>query len=156
MLSKNITMPPYFWEKLQELANTNTATSRSRMIALLVSIADSKPSAFGIRERSLRKRSLPVVDVRFTRHGYSKRRNISMSQDEWNIFDMLALPNTKGAKSTLLRHLIVVAYEHAGVTIPLNMPSARRIALRDSKSITSSEADRRMKQETFAFQQMPV
>ena len=109
MLSKNITMPPYFWEKLQELANTNTATSRSRMIALLVSIADSKPPAFGIRERSLRKRSLPVVDVRFTRHGYSKRRNISMSQDEWNIFDMLALPNTKGAKSTLLRHLTVVA-----------------------------------------------
>lgn len=152
MLSKNITMPPFFWKKLQELANTNTAGHLSRMIALLVEVADYQPATFGIRERSMAERSLPHVNVRFTRHGYSKRKNITMTKDEWRVFQTLANPNTGGAKSTLLRHLITVAYEYAGITLPLNMPHERKRALNKTTKVPDATS-RRLKQEAFGRRQ---
>jgi hypothetical protein len=109
-IDKNITMPASFWQKLEQLANGNADGTRGRMLVMLTYLAAAMPEEFGIFPPGDNKGSHPEVDRRSTGEGYGERVNISMLQNDWDAVQRLANTNTKGYKSTLLRHLIVTAH----------------------------------------------
>lgn len=109
---KNITMPETFWQKLQELGNSNADGTRGRMLVMLSYLASASPELFGLFPPGPNKSSHPEVDIRSTGEGYGQRVNISMLPRDWETVQALANTNTKGYKSTLLRHLVKTAYAH--------------------------------------------
>ncbi len=109
-VDKNITMPETFWLKLEQLANSNSDGVRGRMLVMLSYLATAIPDAFGIFPPGDTKGSQPEVDRRSTGEGYGVRVNIPMIPSDWETVQRLANTNTKGYKSTLLRHLIRVAH----------------------------------------------
>lgn len=125
---KNITMPESFWLKLEQLANSNADGVRGRMLVMLSYLATAMPSAFGIFPPGDNKGSHPEVDRRSTGEGYGVRVNIPMLPSDWDTVQRLANTNTKGYKSTLLRHLIVVAHtdpESFNLHAPSDVPIYR-------------------------------
>ncbi|MCC6457301.1 MAG: hypothetical protein IT328_20270 [Caldilineaceae bacterium] len=111
-IGKNITMPESYWRRLQELANSNADTTRSRMLVILAKLAAALPEAFDIFPPSEKKGSHPGVDRRSTGERPVTRVNISILPSDWDVVQALANPNTKGYLSTLLRHLVLTAYEN--------------------------------------------
>lgn len=109
---KNITMPESYWRRLHELANSNAEGTRGRMLVMLSKLATALPEAFDIFPPSEKKGSLPGVDRRSTGEGPGVRVNISLLQSDWAVIQALANPNTRGYKSTLLRHLVLTAYKN--------------------------------------------